>query len=87
MSLQIISDKKVRKVSALTGVEFVAMRSWSNHHWVGVTAQHVHYTIRRPDTDTFIAELEDPPVCWSSCRERFDFSPFLPREHTLPSVT
>ena len=71
MSLQIISDRKIRRVSEATGVEFVALRSWSNYTWVGVTAQHEHYRIHRPDTDTFIAELEDPPVCWTSCQERF----------------
>lgn len=83
MSLQVISDRKVRRVSEATGVEFVALRSWGNYHWVGVTAQHVHYRIQRPDKDTFIAELEVPPVCWTSCRERFDFAPFLPGEHGI----
>jgi hypothetical protein len=81
VSLQPISERKVRRVSEVTGIPFVRVRSWSNYHWVGVTDDHVHYDIRRPDKDTFIAELQNPPVCWTSCRDHFDYEPFHPGVH------
>ena len=81
MSLQTISDRKIRKINADTGIEFVRVRKWNNYHWVGVTDQHVHYTIQVGPTG-YTAKLEDPPVCWTSCREHFDFAPYEPGEYT-----
>lgn len=78
MSLQPLNDRSLRRLNQQAGIEFVAARVWSNYTAVGVTAQHEHYLI---DRKTGEAWLEDPPHCWTSCRERFDFEPFQPGVH------
>lgn len=81
MSLQPLNARSLRRLNRQTGIEFVAARVWSNYIAVAVTDQHVHYRI---DRQTGIASLEDPPICWTSCRDRFDFEPFLPGVHGIP---